>query len=62
MMVYMAIGYRGSGYCGFLTAFPLFDGTFSGVLCGILAFIVAVSFGICAAGGFLLLTKVIIDI
>lgn len=56
--ILQAIGIHGSGYCGFITAIALFDGTFTGVFTGILALAVAISFAVCAAGSFLLLTKV----
>lgn len=58
VLILQAIGVHGSGYCGFLTAIALFDGSFAGVFTGILALAVAISFAICAAGSFLLLTKV----
>lgn len=58
MLVYQSIGFRGSGYCGFLTAISQYDNTFGGVLLGMLATAVAVSFAVCAAGNFFLLTQV----
>lgn len=58
VLVYQAIGVHGSGYCGFITAIEQFNGTFSGVLMGLLALCVATAFATGAAGNFLLLTKV----
>lgn len=58
MLIYQTIGVRGSGYCGFLTAISQYDNTFSGVLLGLLATLIAVSFAVCAAGNFFLLTQV----
>lgn len=57
-LVYQTVGLHGSGYCGFVTAIAQFDGTVSGVLFGLLTLVVAISFGVCAFGSFLLLTKV----
>lgn len=58
MLVYQSIGFRGSGYCGFLTAISQYDHTFGGILLGMLATAVAISFAVCAAGNFFLLTQV----
>ncbi|XP_031626631.1 secretory carrier-associated membrane protein 2 [Contarinia nasturtii] len=58
MLILQSIGITGSGYCGFLTAIRQFNGTLSGIFTGVLALAVATSFAICAAGSFLLLTKV----
>lgn len=59
ILIFQTVGIHGSGFCGFITAIAQFDGTFSGIFFGILALAVAISFAICAAGSFLLLTKVI---
>lgn len=58
MLVYQALGIHGSGYCGFFTAFALFDSTFVGIILGLLSLAVSISFTICAVGNFLLLTQV----
>lgn len=62
MMIYQTIGILGSGYCGFITAISQFDGQAAGILIGLLTLVIACSFGICAGGTFLLLTKVIFAI
>lgn len=58
IMIFQAVGVYGSGYCGFITAIDQFDGTVKGGFAGVLALSVAVSFAICAAVSFILLTKV----
>lgn len=58
MLIYQTIGVHGSGYCGFLTAISQYDGTFGGVLLGMLATLIAISFAVCAVGNFFLLTQV----
>lgn len=58
VMIWQTIGVRGSGYCGFITALTQFDGSVLGVLIGLLTLVVACSFGICAGGSLMLLTKV----
>lgn len=57
-LIYQAIGVRGSGFCGFITAFHQFDGTVVGILIGLVTLSIACSFAICAVANFLLLTKV----
>lgn len=57
-LIYQAIGIRGSGYCGFITALHQFDGQLVGVLIGLVTFAVACSFVICAVGNLYLLMKV----
>lgn len=58
MLIYQTIGVHGSGYCGFLTAISQYDNSFGGIVLGMLATIVAVSFAVCAVGNFFLLTQV----
>lgn len=58
VLIYQAVGVHGSGYCGFITAVKQFDGTWTGILFGILTLAVAISLAVCAAGSFLLITKV----
>lgn len=58
MLVFQSVGFYGSGYCGFITAIKQFDGSVGGTFIGILTLAVAGSFATCAAGSFLLLTKV----
>lgn len=60
LLIYQTVGVNGSGYCGFVTAINEFDGTFSGIIFGLLTIIVAFSFAACTTGSFLLLTKVIL--
>lgn len=57
-LVYQTVGIHGSGYCGFITAVKQFDGTWTGILFGILTLAVAISLAVCAAGSFLLIAKV----
>lgn len=57
-LIYQTVGVNGSGYCGFVTAINEFNGTFSGIIFGLLTTIVALSFAVCTAGSILLLTKV----
>lgn len=58
-LIYQTVGVNGSGYCGFVTAIDQFDGTFGGTIFGLLTTAVALSFAVCTAGSFLLLTKVL---
>lgn len=58
MMTWQTLGIRGSGYSGFITAYHQFDGTFVGVLMGLITLAIACSFAICAAATLVLLTKV----
>lgn len=57
-LIYQAIGVRGTGYCGFITAFNQFDGTVMGILIGLVTVSIACAFTVCAIANFLLLTKV----
>lgn len=59
LTIFQTIGIPGSGYCGFITAIMQFDSTASGIFVGLLILIIALSFGACAAGDLMMLTKVI---
>lgn len=58
MLVIQTVGINGSGYCGFITAISQFDGTPSGIVVGLFLLLIAISFAVCTAGNFMLLTKV----
>ncbi|CAD7087640.1 unnamed protein product [Hermetia illucens] len=58
LTIFQTIGIPGSGYCGFITAIMQFDSTASGIFVGLLILIIALSFGACAAGDLMMLTKI----
>lgn len=56
--IFQTIGLPGTGTCGFIVALEQFHGGFGGILIGILCLLIATSFGVCAAGDIMMLTKV----
>lgn len=59
MLIIQTIGFKHSGYCGFVTAITLLNaGETSGIIVGLFILLIAIAFGACAAGNFMLLTKV----
>ncbi|XP_077291534.1 secretory carrier membrane protein isoform X2 [Arctopsyche grandis] len=56
--VIQAIGVPGSGTCGVLMAISSFDGTGSGIVCGVFILLIAVGFVLAAVADILLISKV----
>lgn len=56
--VIQTIGIPGSGTCGFIIAISQFDKTVGGTFIAILVLLIAISYGSCAAGNIMMLSKI----
>lgn len=56
--ILQTIGLPGMATCGFIVALQQFHGGVGGVFIGIFCLIIATSFGVCAAGDIMMLTKI----
>lgn len=57
--VFQAIGFPGTGYCGFIVAISQFDSSAAGIIVGLLLLCIAFCFAVTAAANIMMITKVI---
>ncbi|XP_037808355.1 secretory carrier-associated membrane protein 5 isoform X1 [Lucilia sericata] len=56
--VFQAIGFPGTGYCGFIVAISEFDTSAAGIIVGLLLLCIAFCFAITAAANIMMITKI----